>query len=37
MSKYKIDPGVILFKTLIKEDEDLFKIAANEMIERMKF
>lgn len=37
MSKYKVDPGVQLFKTLIQEEEDLFKIAANDMIERMKF
>ena len=36
MSKYRVDPGVQLYKDLLKEDEDCFKIAADDMTARQR-
>lgn len=37
MKDYKIDQGIVRFKQLIKDEEDLFKLAANEILEKVSF
>lgn len=37
MKTYQIDQGVVAFKQIIQDEEDLFKLAANEILEKVNF
>ena len=37
MENYNVDEGISKFKNIVKEEENLFQIAADEILEKVRF